>query len=229
MAAFKAFGSWLEDSEWTSVLVNAQVTSPGTADSFLKASPVTTTRRTHQVTACTLYRLLSNAYCQYKDVLRYDESIREANFLLYIEALSKIIPWFFALDHTNYSRWLPIRLRDMLQLPKKNPETHKAILSGNPFCHQDRERNFPVWLLIKPTNKNNAYVKADGGAVGLTENPGVLHRWMVAGPEMASLVNEFENVTECFVYTNESYKPHHEQILSFQESFQTDCRLNSCG
>ncbi|VDI20693.1 Hypothetical predicted protein [Mytilus galloprovincialis] len=69
MAAFKAFGSWLEDSEWTSVLENAQVTSPGTADSSLKASPVTTTRRTHQVTAYTLYRLLSNAYCQYKDVL----------------------------------------------------------------------------------------------------------------------------------------------------------------
>ncbi|VDI82571.1 Hypothetical predicted protein [Mytilus galloprovincialis] len=70
MAAFKAFGSWVEDSEWTSVLENAQVTSPGTADSSLKASPVTTTHRTHQVTAYTLYRLLSNAYCQYKDVLR---------------------------------------------------------------------------------------------------------------------------------------------------------------
>ncbi|VDI79807.1 Hypothetical predicted protein [Mytilus galloprovincialis] len=69
--------SWLEDSEWTSVLENAQVTSPGTADSFLKASPVTTTRRTHQVTAYTLYRLLSKAYCQYKDVLRYDEVILE--------------------------------------------------------------------------------------------------------------------------------------------------------
>ncbi|VDH98119.1 Hypothetical predicted protein [Mytilus galloprovincialis] len=73
MAAFKTLGSWLEDSGWTSVLVNAPVTSPGTADSFLKASHVTKTRRAHQVTACTLYRLLSNAYCQYKDVLRDDE------------------------------------------------------------------------------------------------------------------------------------------------------------
>ncbi|CAG2255152.1 unnamed protein product [Mytilus edulis] len=92
MAAFKAFGSWLEDSEWTSVLVNAQVTSPGTADSFLKASPVTTTRRTHQVTACTLYRLLSNAYCQYKDVLRYDEVILE--FEEWCLELSKQSPHF---------------------------------------------------------------------------------------------------------------------------------------
>ncbi|CAG2234248.1 unnamed protein product [Mytilus edulis] len=180
MAAFKAFGSWLEDSEWTSVLVNAQVTSPGTADSFLEASPVTTTRRTHQVTTCTLYRLLSNAYCQYKDVLRYDEvilefeewcleltllifirSIREANFLLYIEALSKIIPWFFALDHTNYSRWLPIRLRDMLQLPKKNPETHRAILSGNPFSTKT-EKKFSCANPSMPSPDLFGWQKLDG-------------------------------------------------------------------
>ena len=57
----------------------------------------------------------------------------------------------------------------------------------------------------------------------------MLKQIVVAGPEVASLVNEFENATECFVYTNESNKPNHEQILSFQESFQTDCRLNSCG
>ena len=38
MTAFKALGSWLDDGGWTSVLVNAQVTSPGTSDSVLKAS-----------------------------------------------------------------------------------------------------------------------------------------------------------------------------------------------
>ena len=29
--------------------------------------------------------------------------------------------------------------------------------------------------------QNNAAVKGDGGAVGLTENPAALHRWMVSG------------------------------------------------
>ncbi|VDI62591.1 Hypothetical predicted protein [Mytilus galloprovincialis] len=70
--------------------------------------------------------------------------------------------------------------------------------------------------------QNNACVKADDGAVGLTENPGALRRWMVAEPEMARLVNEFENVTECFVNTNASNKLHYEQTLSFQESFRND-------
>ena len=40
--------------------------------------------------------------------------------------------------------------------------------------------------------QNNAMVKGDGGAVGLTENPNALRRWMLSGPEMARLVNEFE-------------------------------------
>jgi len=30
----------------------------------------------------------------------------------------------------------------------------------------------------------NAQVKGDGGAIGLTEKPGALRRWMVAGPQL---------------------------------------------
>ena len=40
--------------------------------------------------------------------------------------------------------------------------------------------------------QNNAIIKGTGGAVGLTENPSALQRWMVAGPELARLLPEFE-------------------------------------
>ena len=49
-------------------------------------------------------------------VMIYVRSIREADFLLYIEALFKIFSWFFALDHAHYSRWVPIHLRDRVSL-----------------------------------------------------------------------------------------------------------------
>ncbi|VDI13834.1 Hypothetical predicted protein [Mytilus galloprovincialis] len=109
----------------------------------------------------------------------------------------------------------------MVQLPKTNPETHRAFLEGN-FVVNKTEKKFSCMAIDQAHEQNNACVKADGGAVGLTENPGALRRWMVAGPEMARLVNEFENVTECFVNTNASNKLHHEQTLSFQESFRND-------
>ena len=39
-------------------------------------------------------------------------------------------------------------------------------------------------------------MKDGGGAVGLTENPAALRRWMVTGPEMARVIEEFEASTE---------------------------------
>ena len=41
----------------------------------------------------------------------------------------------------------------------------------------------------------NSEVKGEGGAVGLTENPAVLRRWMVGGLEVARMMKEFEDST----------------------------------
>ena len=53
-------------------------------------------------------------------ILRYETLIliffrahREKKFLLYVEVLEKFTPLFFALDHVNYSRWIPVQIRDM--------------------------------------------------------------------------------------------------------------------
>lgn len=73
MAAFKTLGDLLEGSGWTGVLIQAGVATPGTADSFLKASHVTRTRRAHQVTVSSLYLLLKKAYTEYIEDLE-DES-----------------------------------------------------------------------------------------------------------------------------------------------------------
>ena len=40
--------------------------------------------------------------------------------------------------------------------------------------------------------QNNALVKGSGGAIGLTENPSAFRKWMIAGPEQACLLKEFE-------------------------------------
>ena len=31
-----------------------------------------------------------------------------------MDALIKTVPWFFALDHTHYTRWIPVHLHDMV-------------------------------------------------------------------------------------------------------------------
>ena len=136
MAAMKTLGDLLDGSGWTGALVLAGVATHGTADSYLKVTHVTRTRRTHQVTACSLYLLMKKAYTLYSNqfddgqeplsldewcteqadlspqfqfwfiilqlqltILIYVRSIREGNFLLYIDALSRLVLLRFLAAH----------------------------------------------------------------------------------------------------------------------------------
>ena len=58
-------------------------------------------------------------------ILRYETLIlifvrahRERNFHLYVNVLEELALLFFALDHVNYARWLPVHIRDMKSLPR---------------------------------------------------------------------------------------------------------------
>lgn len=229
MAALKLFGDLLESSGWTGALEQAGVATAGTADSFLKASHVTRTRRAHQITASTLYILLHKAYNQYTEnatnvlslddwvtemvatcphfhfwnlilhleltVMHFIRAIREGDFQLYIETLTSIVPWFFSLDHTHYARWIPIHLRDMISLQDCHFNVNEAFMRGK-FTVKKTRHAFSVIAIDQAHEQNNAAVKGDGGAVGLTEKPTALHCWMVAGPEMARMINEFEFTTK---------------------------------
>ncbi|VDI11877.1 Hypothetical predicted protein, partial [Mytilus galloprovincialis] len=69
--------------------------------------------------------------------------------------------------------------------------------------------------------QNNKLVKGDGGAIGLTENMTQLQRWMVSGPEIARVINEFESAQER-IKKDQSKGPdlrHHEQVKSRQDTF----------
>lgn len=252
MAAFKALGTWLDGSGWTSVLVNADVATAGVAESFIKVSHLTRTRRAHQMTAASLYILQKNAYSKYVEsvgendipleftewhnvmsaeqpqflywtrvlllelcILEIVRSLREGDFSLYVQSLLKLMPWVFALDHVNYSRWLSVHIRDMLSLPTTHPNVFQQFKSGTFVVHKTKHP-FSAIALDHAHEQVNAMVKGDGGAVGLTESTSALRRWMIAGPEVARMITEFET----------SNKPicgdtflHHEQFSSVQISF----------
>ena len=58
-------------------------------------------------------------------------------------------------------------------------------------------------------------VKGDRGVIGITENETALRRWMVAGPETARLLTEYE---EKHSRKKKESEPHHEQIPSVQQT-----------
>ncbi|KAK4304447.1 hypothetical protein Pmani_023602 [Petrolisthes manimaculis] len=254
MAALKSLGTLLQDSGWTTALTESGIATTGTADSFLSASSVTRTRQMHQVTASSLYKLLTESYEAYVIDVRTDDkqehsfedwcnmrktqspqfqywymifemelailalirSFREANFDLYCQALQKLIPFFFANNNTNYARWLPIHLRDMLHLGGTHPQIKSEFSKGNFVVHKSKRR-FSALAIDQAHEHANAVIKGEGGAIGITEDPSALRRWMVAGPEISHLVNMYEKISEK-KEANEEEK-HLEQNAHAQKTF----------
>ena len=109
---------------------------------------------------------------------------REKNFPLYVEALEKLTPLFFALDHVNYSRWTPVHIRDMKFLP--SPIRDEFEKQGH-WVLSKTNNKFSAIPIDQAHEQENAFVKGSGGCIGLTENPAAFKRWMLSGPELARL------------------------------------------
>ena len=75
--------------------------------------------------------------------------------------------------------------------------------------------------------KNNASVKGSGGGVRITESPVAFRRWMVAGPETARVLQEFESQVKGETNVDEK-DDHLEQGLSTQKTFQSQVKNLVC-
>ena len=148
-------------------------------------------------------------------VLTFIKSLRTGNFTLYVDSLTKLAPWFFILDHTNYARWVPVHIRDMVNLSTVHPQVAVEFNNGN-FTVQKTKRVFSAMAIDQAHEQNNSTIKSDGGAVGLTQSPEALRRWMVAGPEVVRMTSEFE----AFIHKKTTLdQRHHEQTRSSQVLF----------
>ena len=48
-----------------------------------------------------------------KKVLMFVRAHRQGNFFLYMQTLKELVPYFFALDHPNYARWMSAHIHDI--------------------------------------------------------------------------------------------------------------------
>ena len=208
----------------------------------------------HQITACSLYKLLKaahtdysketdeqheevpsfEAWCEHRKlqspqfhflymvlsmelgILLLIRSFREANFFLYCQSLAELLPYFFANNNVNYARWLPIHYRDMVTLEQKHPQLAQEFQSGNFVVHKS-SRQFSAVAIDQAHEQANAVIKADGGAIGMTEDPSALRRWMIAGPEVSHLVAQYE--AACGTKEGTEHTSHHEETERAQRVF----------
>ena len=107
-------------------------------------------------------------------VLLFVRAHREADFSLYVSSLKALAKWFFALNHPNYARWVPVHIQDMENLP---PSTSEEFVEHGHLVVSNTANKFSS-MPLDQAEQNNDLVKGSGGAVGLTENPSALRKWV---------------------------------------------------
>ena len=64
-------------------------------------------------------------------VFSFERAHRTRDFSLYLAAIDELLPWFFALDHSHYSRWLSVHRCDMADLARTAPSVLQQFKAGN--------------------------------------------------------------------------------------------------
>jgi len=103
-------------------------------------------------------------------VFTFVRALRTGDFDLYVESMTKLTPWFFSLNHTNYARWMPIQVRDMCSLEVSHPQVAYEFRNGK-FVMSKSQMPFSLISIDQGHEQNNATMKNDGGIIGLTEDP----------------------------------------------------------
>ncbi|KAG1674335.1 hypothetical protein GQR58_015133 [Nymphon striatum] len=193
----------LQCSGWSEALVEAEIATSGTADSFLKVPHITRTRHAHQVTALALETLQHTAYVDQKtsvnfeswrlgmiessptfqfwdiilhtelSILAFIRAHRENKFALYVDCLDSLIYLFFALDHFNYSRWVSVHVRDMNALRTLESDFQ------NHWVVQKTQKRFLKIPIDQVHEQKNCKIKGKRGVIGITENQAALQKWLV--------------------------------------------------
>ena len=153
-------------------------------------------------------------------LLKFLKAQREGDFPDYVDSLRAIVPWMFILDHWNYARWMSVHIYDLELLEKTCPAVDMEFRKGH-FVTQKGSHKFSMLAHDQVHEQLNAVVKGEGGIIGITENEAALKRWMIAGPEIAAILSEYE---DRFCQKRASSDKHHEQCIGTQQQFCKDVK-----
>ncbi|KAE8741792.1 hypothetical protein FOCC_FOCC012681 [Frankliniella occidentalis] len=247
-AFLRLLGTFMDECGWAEIATHAGITSSEAgAEALLKVHHIKKSRAAHEATAAALYILLEKAHTELCDteatmsewaqeqvdsptfyfwwtvlklellLLSFVGSLRSSTYDRYLSSIKQMLPHFFSWDKINYARWLTVHLKDLLELPHTAPDVHSAFTKGFFSLAKTREP-FTRMSPDQVHEQNNKLVKGQGGAIGLTEDRQSLMRWMLAGPEVQKLVNEF-SPTKINAAT-EGLETRHDQYSAIQTAFR---------
>ena len=104
-----------------------------------------------------------------------------------MENTESLIKYFFAHDHLNYARLLPLYISTMQEAEKQHPDIWAEYLKGN-FCVTKGVAGFTSIAPDHAIEHENGALKVIGGIVGITQNEKALDKFFLIAPEMSNLL-----------------------------------------
>ena len=86
--------------------------------------------------------------------------------MLFIAVLQKLAPYFFAIDHTSYARWLSVSIHDLETLPVTNPNLYREFRAGK-FVVQSTCTGVSKMAFDQALKQNNKTIKATNGNINV--------------------------------------------------------------
>ena len=121
-------------------------------------------------------------------------STKNGNWESYEASKFNMLPLLFASNRTTYSKYLPVQIIKMKQLP----EEIKASFTAGNFVAKLNEGSFnDVWIDYTLETTENKSLKGKGGIKGLTLKGNALARWFLSRPITATFVKQKENRLVC--------------------------------
>ena len=115
-------------------------------------------------------------------------SLRSGSWHLYVECMRDIVPWTFAYDRFNYSRYLTAHLGEMLALEENHPFVYNEFCKGNFTIQMSDTKRFARMEADKVIETTiNKDMKGRGGIIGFSTNQGCVDRWTINASYRASL------------------------------------------
>jgi hypothetical protein len=99
---------------------------------------------------------------------------RDGNWLLHLQSVSLMLPYFFDGNNTNYASWTPVYLMDLMNLPD---DIQEEFMSGKFAIKQTFGVFNGQWSDIATKKTIIKDLRGSGGIIGLTNQTSALLRW----------------------------------------------------
>ena len=141
-------------------------------------------------------------------LLRFIRAEREGDWRLHLASTAEMTPYFFSMDRTNYSRWLPVYIADMHLLEDTAPEVHQEFMQGNHAVSRSCQPFSQICTDMALEQTVNLDSKTKGGIVGILKKPGALERWFLTAQEKTAITTATKEL--CGICNSDS-KPAHKE------------------